>query len=43
MHDDPSLVSTVLAEGAHSYLVKNTSPEEMRSAILAAAAAGTNA
>ena len=40
MHDDPSLVSTVLAEGAHSYLVKNTSPEEMRSAVLAAAAAG---
>jgi len=38
MHDDPSLVSTVLAEGAHSYLVKNTSPEEMRSAVLAAAA-----
>ena len=41
MHDDPSLVSTVLAEGAHSYLVKNTSPEEMRSAVLAAAAAGS--
>ena len=40
MHDDPSLVSTVLAEGAHSYLVKNTSPEEMRKAVLAAAAAG---
>ena len=40
MHDDPSLVSTVLAEGAHSYLVKNTSPEEMRSAVMAAAAAG---
>ena len=40
MHDDPSLVSTVLAEGAHSYLVKNTSPEEMRGAVLAAAAAG---
>ncbi|GAA4370880.1 hypothetical protein GCM10023185_45780 [Hymenobacter saemangeumensis] len=37
MHDDPSLVSTVLAEGAHSYLVKNTSPEEMRGAVLAAA------
>jgi DNA-binding NarL/FixJ family response regulator len=34
------VVSTVLAEGAHSYLVKNTSPEEMRSAVLAAAAAG---
>ena len=42
MHDDPSLVSTVLAEGAHSYLVKNTSPEEMRSAVLAAAAAGAH-
>jgi DNA-binding NarL/FixJ family response regulator len=41
MHDDPSLVSTVLAEGAHSYLVKNTSPEEMRGAVLAAAAAGS--
>jgi DNA-binding NarL/FixJ family response regulator len=37
MHDDPSLVSTVLADGAHSYLLKNTSPEEMRSAIMAAA------
>jgi DNA-binding NarL/FixJ family response regulator len=37
MHDDPSLVTTVLAEGAHSYLVKNTSPEEMRGAVLAAA------
>ena len=42
MHDDPSLVSTVLTEGAHSYLVKNTSPEEMRSAVLAAAAAGAH-
>jgi DNA-binding NarL/FixJ family response regulator len=40
MHDDPSLVSTVMAEGAHSYLVKNTSPEEMRSAIMAAAGRG---
>ena len=39
MHDDPSLVNTVLTEGAHSYLVKNTSPEEMRRAVLAAAAA----
>ena len=37
MHDDPSLVSTMLAEGAHSYLVKNTSPDEMRNAVLAAA------
>ena len=37
MHDDPSLANSVLAEGAHSYLVKNTSPEEMRSAVLAAA------
>ena len=37
MHDDPSLVNTVLADGAHSYLLKNTSPEEMRSAIMAAA------
>ena len=37
MHDDPSLVSNVLAEGAHSYLVKNSSPEEVRRAVLAAA------
>ena len=37
MHDDSSLVETVLAEGAHSYLVKNTSPEEVRNAVLAAA------
>jgi len=37
MHDDPSLVNTVMADGAHSYLLKNTSPEEMRSAIMAAA------
>ncbi len=38
MHDDPSLVETVLADGACAYLVKNTSPEEVRNAILAAAA-----
>ena len=37
MHDDPSLVQTVLADGAHSYLVKNTSPEEVRNAVMAAA------
>ena len=37
MHDDPSLVQTVLADGASAYLIKNTSPEEVRNAILAAA------
>ena len=37
MHDDPSLVQTVLADGASAYLVKNTSPDEVRNAVLAAA------
>ena len=37
MHDDPSLVQTVLADGASAYLIKNTSPEEVRNAVLAAA------
>ncbi len=37
MHDDASLVQTVLADGASAYLIKNTSPEEVRNAVLAAA------
>lgn len=37
MHDDPSLVDMVLAEGATQYLVKNTSPEKLRRAVLTAA------
>ena len=37
MHDDPSLVQTVLADGASAYLIKNTSPDEVRDAVLAAA------
>ena len=37
MHDDPSLVKMVLDEGATQYLVKNTSPEELRRAVLSAA------
>jgi DNA-binding NarL/FixJ family response regulator len=36
MHDEPELIESLKAEGAHGYLLKNASPEEVRGAILAA-------
>jgi DNA-binding NarL/FixJ family response regulator len=36
MHDEPELIESLKAEGAHGYLLKNASPEEMRSAIRSA-------
>ncbi|WP_044512481.1 response regulator transcription factor [Hymenobacter sp. DG25B] len=37
MHDEPELMEQLVAEGAHGYLLKNASPEEMSVAIEAAA------
>ncbi|QHJ07266.1 response regulator [Hymenobacter busanensis] len=37
MHDEPELIESLKTEGAHGYLLKNASPEEMRTAIRAAA------
>ena len=37
MHDEPELIESLKMEGAHGYLLKNASPEEVRGAILAAA------
>ena len=37
MHDEPELIESLETEGAHGYLLKNASPEEVRGAILAAA------
>lgn len=37
MHDEPELIESLKVEGAHGYLLKNASPEEVRGAILAAA------
>lgn len=37
MHDEIELMEQLQAEGAHGYLLKNASPEEMRTAIHAAA------
>ncbi|TGE25477.1 response regulator transcription factor [Hymenobacter aquaticus] len=37
MHDEPELIDSLHAEGAHGYLLKNANPEEVRGAILAAA------
>jgi DNA-binding NarL/FixJ family response regulator len=34
MHDEPELMENLHQEGAHSYLLKNANPEEVRSAIL---------
>lgn len=34
MHDEPELIESLRAEGAHGYLLKNASPEEVHSAIL---------
>ncbi|UYZ65092.1 response regulator [Hymenobacter weizhouensis] len=34
MHDEPELIDSLRAEGAHGYLLKNASPEEVRGAIL---------
>ena len=36
MHDEPELIENLLQEGAHGYLLKNASPDEVRSAILKA-------
>ncbi|WBA42075.1 response regulator [Hymenobacter canadensis] len=36
MHDEPELIESLKAEGAHGYLLKNANPEEVRGAILAA-------
>lgn len=33
MHDEPELIDSLRAEGAHGYLLKNASPEEVRGAI----------
>lgn len=33
MHDEPELIDSLRAEGAHGYLLKNASPEEVRRAI----------
>lgn len=38
MHDEPELIESLKAEGAHGYLLKNASPEEVSGAIMAAAA-----
>ncbi|GAA4373676.1 response regulator transcription factor [Hymenobacter koreensis] len=37
MHDEPELIDSLKMEGAHGYLLKNASPEEMRNAIRDAA------
>jgi len=34
MHDEPELIENLLQEGAHGYLLKNASPDEVRSSIL---------
>lgn len=34
MHDEPELIDSLRAEGAHGYLLKNASPEEVHRAIL---------
>ncbi|OWP63353.1 LuxR family transcriptional regulator [Hymenobacter amundsenii] len=33
MHDEPELIDSLRAEGAHGYLLKNASPEEVLGAI----------
>ncbi|GAB3227593.1 hypothetical protein GCM10027346_11130 [Hymenobacter seoulensis] len=33
MHDEPELIDSLRAEGAHGYLLKNASPEEVLKAI----------
>jgi len=37
MHDEPELIESLRLEGAHGYLLKNADPEQVHSAILAAA------
>ncbi|MBC6988425.1 response regulator transcription factor [Hymenobacter sp. BT491] len=34
MHDEPELIESLRAEGAHGYLLKNADPEEVHAAIL---------
>jgi DNA-binding NarL/FixJ family response regulator len=36
MHDEPELIDSLRAEGAHGYLLKNASPEEVLGAIQSA-------
>ncbi|UOR05796.1 response regulator transcription factor [Hymenobacter aerilatus] len=33
MHDEPELIESLRAEGAHGYLLKNADPEQVQSAI----------
>lgn len=40
MHDEPELIESLKTEGAHGYLLKNASPEEVSGAIRAAVANG---
>jgi len=43
MHDEPELIESLRAEGAHGYLLKNADPEQVQSAIRTAMRNGNQA